>query len=105
MLRRKLFHHNHRHHCALYHLLAAGAGAVGTTAFLSPDFVSLLTGFFSSFATVGTELVAGVAGTLVVSAAIAETANAAAIKVAIILFMLISFKVDFELIPIYNNYS
>ena len=86
MLRRKLFHRNHRHHCALYHLLAAGAGVAGVAAFLSPDFVSLLTGFFSSFlSAAGTGasalVTAGVAtGALADSAANADTANAVAIS-------------------------
>ena len=86
MLRRKLFHRNHRHHCALYHLLAAGAGVAGVAAFLSPDFVSLLTGFFSSFlSAAGTGasalVTAGVAtGALGASAAKADTANAVAIS-------------------------
>lgn len=86
MLRRKLFHRNHRHHCALYHLLAAGAGVAGVAAFLSPDFVSLLTGFFSSFlSAAGTGasalVTAGVAtGAFGASAANADTANTVAIS-------------------------
>ena len=87
MLRRKLFHRNHRHHCLLHHLLAgAVAGVAGVAAFLSPDFVSLLTGFFSSFlSAAGTGasalVTAGVAtGALAGSAANADTANAVAIS-------------------------
>jgi len=85
MLRRKLFHRNHRHHCVLHHLLA---GVAGVAAFLSPDFVSLLTGFFSSFlSAAGTGasalVTAGVAtGALAGSAANALTANNDAITTA-----------------------
>ena len=100
MLRRKLFHRNHRHHCLLYHLLA-GAGVAGVAAFLSPDFVSLLTGFFSSFLTSGLGasalVTAGVAtGALAGSAANADTANTDAITNASD-FILVSFWVNAEL--------
>jgi hypothetical protein len=101
MLRRKLFHRNHRHHCALYHLLA-GAGVAGVAAFLSPGFVSLLTGFFSSFlSAAGTGasalVTAGVAtGALAGSAANADTANTDAITSAND-FILVSFEINAEL--------
>jgi len=106
MLRRKLFHRNHRHHCALYHLLAAGAGVAGVAAFLSPDFVSLLTGFFSSFlSAAGTGasalVTAGVAtGALAGSAANALTANNDAITTASD-FILVSFWVRCSCVCIY----
>jgi hypothetical protein len=100
MLRRKLFHRNHRHHCVLYHLLA-GAGVAGVAAFLSPGFVSLLTGFFSSFLTSGLGasalVTAGVAiGALAGSAANADTANTDAITSAND-FILVSFEINAEL--------
>ena len=106
MLRRKLFHRNHRHHCALYHLLAAGAGVAGVAAFLSPDFVSLLTGFFSSFLTSGLGasalVTAGVAtGALTGSAANADTAKTDAITNAID-FILVSFEVN-AVVSAYTN--
>lgn len=104
MLRRKLFHRNHRHHCLLYHLLA-GAGVAGVAAFLSPDFVSLLTGFFSSFLTSGLGasalVTAGVAtGALAGSAANADTANTDAITNASD-FILVSFWVRCSCVCIY----
>ena len=105
MLRRKLFHHSHRHHCPLYHLLA-GAGVAGVAAFLSPDFVSLLTGFFSSFLTSGLGasalVTAGVAtGALTGSAANADTAKTDAITNAID-FILVSFEVN-AVVSAYTN--
>lgn len=105
MLRRKLFHRNHRHHCPLYHLLA-DAGAVAGAAFLSPDFVSLLTGFFSSFLTSGLGasalVTAGVAiGALAGSAANADTAKTDAITNAID-FILVSFEVN-AVVSAYTN--
>lgn len=107
MLRRKLFHRNHCHHCALYHLLAAGAGVAGVAAFLSPDFASLLTGFFSSFlSAAGTGasalVTAGVAtGALGASAANADTAKTDAITNAID-FILVSFEVN-AVVSAYTN--
>jgi hypothetical protein len=82
-------------------LLAAGAGVAVGAAFLSPDFVSLLTGAFLSSLTTGLGasalVTAGVAtGALAGSAANALTANTDAITNAID-FILVSFWINAEL--------
>ena len=98
-----------RHPNLLHYYLDAGLAA-GAAAFSSLA-GTLFAGFFSSFLTsvlVGVAagaVTTGVAGALAGSAAKADTANADVIKVAISLFILISFKVNFELIPVCNNYS
>ena len=103
MLRKCLFHRNHRRHCLLYHLLAgAVAGVAGATDFLSSFLAELLVaGFLASSLTTGLGasalVTAGVAtGVFGASAANTDTANTDAITNASD-FILVSFWVNAEL--------
>lgn len=107
MKHKNQFHYRTRRpdHLTLNYLdagLVAGAAAfsslAGTLFAGAASFLTTAAFAASALATSAALVAAG-------SAAKADTANADAIKVAISLFILFSFKVDFELIPVCNNYS
>jgi hypothetical protein len=104
MQHRNQFRCHIRHPNRLHYYLDAGLAA-GAAAFSSLAGV-LFAGAaaFLTSASFLTSAFAGAAGALAGSAAKADTAIDA-IKATISLFILFSFKVDFELIPLCNNYS